>query len=148
MFAKWVIAVYAINAARAVPQVSTSTTTTPPGVSTGAPSITLVTSVASPTVPLTATLPSQVPLPPAQAWCPSEIFCPGAVCHVFFSRFDSSAYIHLVLYSSCKPSTPLSSGRTQKSLLTSPRTQAPSRSLLRLRPSTPPIPPRVLCSTS
>ncbi len=147
MFAKWAVTVYAINAARAVPQVST--TTAPPGVSTGAPSITLVTSVASPTAPLTATLPSQVPLPPVQAWCPSEIFCAGAVCHVFFSRSDSSAYIHYpILYSSCKPSTSLGSGRTRKPLSTSPQTRAPSLSLLRLRLSTLPIPPRVPCSTS
>ncbi|KAI9454058.1 trehalase [Lactarius psammicola] len=77
MLVKWTIVVCAINAARAVPQVPT--TTAPPGVSTGAPSITLVTSIASPTAPLTATLPSQVPLPPVQAWCPSEIFCAGAL---------------------------------------------------------------------
>ncbi|KAF8272594.1 glycoside hydrolase [Lactarius quietus] len=76
MLAKWAIAAYAINAARAVPQ---GLTTPPPGISTGAPSITPATSVASPTAPLTATLPSQVPLPPVQAWCPSEIFCAGAL---------------------------------------------------------------------
>ncbi|KAH8982054.1 glycoside hydrolase family 37 protein, partial [Lactarius hatsudake] len=74
IFAKWTIAGYAINVARAVPQVSTTT-----GVLTSVPPITLATSVASPTVPLTATLPSQVPLPPVQAWCPSEIFCAGAL---------------------------------------------------------------------
>lgn len=85
MFAKWAIAAYAIYAGQAVPRVL-STTTPPPSVSTGAPSITLVTSVASPTAPLTEILPSQVPLPPVQAWCPSEIFCAGAVCHVFFRR--------------------------------------------------------------
>ncbi|KAH9040254.1 glycoside hydrolase family 37 protein [Lactarius hengduanensis] len=73
IFTKWTIAGYAINVARAVPQVSTTS------VLTSAPSIALVTSVASPTVPLTATLPSQVPLPPVQAWCPSEIFCAGAL---------------------------------------------------------------------
>lgn len=77
MFVIWAIAAFAINAARAVPQVSP--TIAPPGVPSGAPSITLVTSVASPTAPLTATLPSQVPPPPAQAWCPSEIFCAGAL---------------------------------------------------------------------
>jgi alpha,alpha-trehalase len=81
MLAKWAIAACAINVAHAVPQ---NSITAPPGISTGAPSITLVTSVASPTAPLTATLPSQVPLPPVQAWCPSEIFCAGAVRHVFF----------------------------------------------------------------
>lgn len=76
MLAKWAIAACAINVAHAVPQ---NSITAPPGISTGAPSITLVTSVASPTAPLTATLPSQVPLPPVQAWCPSEIFCAGAL---------------------------------------------------------------------
>jgi hypothetical protein len=105
----------------------------------------VTTSVASPTAPLTAILPSQVPLPPVQAWCPSEIFCAGAVCHVFFSRSDSSAY--LILYSSCKPSTSPSSGRTQKPLSTSPQAQALSLSLLHLRPSTLPIPPRAPCLT-
>ncbi|OCH84124.1 glycoside hydrolase family 37 protein [Obba rivulosa] len=44
---------------------------------TSLPVVTFSTSVASPTVPLTNTLPSQVPLPPVQAWCPSEIFCAG-----------------------------------------------------------------------
>jgi alpha,alpha-trehalase len=91
MLAKWAIAAYAINAARSVPQGSI---TAPPGTSTGAPSITLITSIASPTAPLTATLPSQVPLPPVQAWCPSEIFCAGAVCHFFFFALrDSSANV-------------------------------------------------------
>ncbi|KAI0265670.1 glycoside hydrolase [Gloeopeniophorella convolvens] len=77
MLAKWALAASAIHAARAIPQ--GSTTTAPSGVSTGVPSITLVTSVASPTASLSATLPSQVPLPPVQAWCPSDIFCAGSV---------------------------------------------------------------------
>lgn len=47
--------------------------------STGVPSITLSTTVAAPTAPLTNDLPSQVALPPVQAWCPSQIFCAGNV---------------------------------------------------------------------
>ncbi|KAI0298093.1 glycoside hydrolase [Multifurca ochricompacta] len=77
MFTKWAILAHVIHATRAVPQAST--TTAPAGVTTGVPTITLATSVASPTASLTATLPSQVALPPVQAWCPSEIFCPGAL---------------------------------------------------------------------
>ncbi|RPD56072.1 glycoside hydrolase family 37 protein [Lentinus tigrinus ALCF2SS1-7] len=42
-----------------------------------APSITVSTVVASPSVPLSSSIPSQVPLPPTQAWCPSKIFCAG-----------------------------------------------------------------------
>ncbi|THH06780.1 hypothetical protein EW145_g3851 [Phellinidium pouzarii] len=53
-----------------VPQASTD-----PGTSV----ITLSTTVASPTVPLTNDLPSQVALPPVQAWCPSQIFCAGSL---------------------------------------------------------------------
>jgi alpha,alpha-trehalase len=56
---------------------------------------TQVTSVASPTASLSATLPSQVPPPPPQAWCPSKIFCPGAVRHVIspcFLGFDVHIY--------------------------------------------------------
>ncbi len=55
-------------------------------VSTETPSITLSTSIASPTVPLTNTIPSQVPLPPTQAWCPSQIFCAGEVRPPCFSN--------------------------------------------------------------
>ncbi|KAI0698165.1 glycoside hydrolase family 37 protein [Cytidiella melzeri] len=57
--------------ALAIPQAVPTTT------SSITPTITLSTSVASPTVPLTNTLPSQQPLPPVQAWCPSQIFCAG-----------------------------------------------------------------------
>ncbi|KAI5118081.1 hypothetical protein M0805_009161 [Coniferiporia weirii] len=46
---------------------------------TSVPSITISTTVASPTVPLTNDVPSQVALPPVQAWCPSEIFCAGSL---------------------------------------------------------------------
>ncbi|KAI0053998.1 glycoside hydrolase family 37 protein [Auriscalpium vulgare] len=63
--------------ARAAPQASTATA--PPGVTTGVPTITLQTSVASPTASLDASLPSQAPLPPIQAWCPSDIFCAGSI---------------------------------------------------------------------
>ncbi|KAK7689932.1 hypothetical protein QCA50_006571 [Cerrena zonata] len=52
-------------------------TQTAPGTSTGVPSLTLSTAVASPTVALSSALPSQIPLPPKQPWCPSEIFCAG-----------------------------------------------------------------------
>ncbi|KAF7798296.1 hypothetical protein EIP86_009516 [Pleurotus ostreatoroseus] len=70
----------------AVPQASSesnaasSTETSSSGViGTGVPSITLSTTVASPTVPLSNTLPSQAPLPPTQPWCPSRIFCAGTL---------------------------------------------------------------------
>ncbi|KAI6103329.1 glycoside hydrolase family 37 protein [Pisolithus croceorrhizus] len=43
------------------------------------PTLTISTSVPSPTVPLTATLSPQAPLPPVQPWCIGQIFCPGAV---------------------------------------------------------------------
>ncbi|KAF8526994.1 glycoside hydrolase [Hysterangium stoloniferum] len=43
------------------------------------PTVTISTSVPSPTAPLGATLPSQAALPPTQAWCPSQIFCAGAL---------------------------------------------------------------------
>ncbi|EJF56038.1 glycoside hydrolase family 37 protein [Dichomitus squalens LYAD-421 SS1] len=58
-----------VGVARAMPQASVSSAT--------APSITLSTAVASPSVPLSSPVPSQIPLPPKQAWCPSEIFCAG-----------------------------------------------------------------------
>lgn len=60
-------------------------TTTTNYLQTTVPSLTISTSVPSPTAPLTATLPSQAPLPPVQAWCIGQIFCPGEVslplCH-------------------------------------------------------------------
>lgn len=103
MLVRWAVVAYAIhmvNIARAT--ILASNTTAPPvSVITGVPTITQVTSVASPTAPLTAVLPAQVPLPPRQAWCRSEIFCPGAVrqisflssslldCLPFFSLFDA-----------------------------------------------------------
>lgn len=83
--------------AAAVPQASlessttTSTTaTSAEDISVGAPTLTLSTSIASPTVPLSNTLPSQAPLPPAQAWCRSRIFCAGTVrFQSIWSRFDA-----------------------------------------------------------
>ena len=45
----------------------------------GTPTVTVSTSIPSPTRPLNATLPSQANLPPTQAWCPSNIFCAGQV---------------------------------------------------------------------
>ena len=69
----------------ALPQASTSATS-PPGVDTGVPSITLSTAVASPTGSSSQALPSQVALPPVQPWCPSEIFCAGDV-RVVYLRF-------------------------------------------------------------
>ena len=50
-----------------------------PQANTDVPSITISTTVPSPTAPLTSDLPDQVALPPKQAWCPSEIFCAGEV---------------------------------------------------------------------
>ncbi|KAH8114772.1 trehalase [Phellopilus nigrolimitatus] len=50
-----------------------------PSPSSVVPSITLSTTVPSPTVPLTDDLPSQAALPMVQAWCPSEIFCAGSL---------------------------------------------------------------------
>ncbi|KAG9308844.1 hypothetical protein JVU11DRAFT_11474 [Chiua virens] len=54
---------------------------------TGAPTVSVTTAVASPTVPSTNLVPSQAPLPPVQSWCIGQIFCPGySVClsHVPF----------------------------------------------------------------
>ena len=101
-----------------------------------------VTSVATPTASLRATLPSQVPPPPPQAWCPSKIFCPGAVRHVIALVFWSLTCIST---SSCKPSTSLTFGRTRKYSLTNPRPRIRSLSWLRLHPSTPPALPKALC---
>ncbi|CDO72204.1 Glycoside Hydrolase Family 37 protein [Trametes cinnabarina] len=65
-----VLASALLQGARALPQASVSSATTPP-------TITISTAVASPSVPLSSPIPSQVPLPPKQAWCPSRIFCAG-----------------------------------------------------------------------
>ncbi|KAL4066430.1 glycoside hydrolase family 37 protein [Scleroderma yunnanense] len=46
---------------------------------TAVPTLTISTSVPSPTAPLTATLPSQASLPPVQPWCIGQIFCPGSL---------------------------------------------------------------------
>jgi hypothetical protein len=89
MLAGWFIVACATRIVRAVPQAA-SITTAP---TSSAPTITEATSVASPTAPLTATLPSQVALPPLQPWCPSEIFCAGAVRQTFLpSPISSSSY--------------------------------------------------------
>ncbi|KAH9850179.1 glycoside hydrolase [Lenzites betulinus] len=61
-----------LQGVRALPQAAPSSATSPP-------TVTISTAVASPSVALSATLPSQVPLPPTQAWCPSHIFCAGAL---------------------------------------------------------------------
>lgn len=74
MWTTSIAALCLLEAAVALPQTQTA-----PGTSTGAPSLTYSTVVASPTVSLTNALPSQVPLPPKQDWCPSEIFCAGQV---------------------------------------------------------------------
>ncbi|KAG9308857.1 glycoside hydrolase family 37 protein [Chiua virens] len=58
-------------------QAAPQTTTTAPA-TTGVPTISVTTAVASATVPLTNLVPSQAPLPPVQPWCISgQIFCPG-----------------------------------------------------------------------
>ncbi|KAG6337380.1 hypothetical protein ID866_1703 [Astraeus odoratus] len=62
----------------AAPQADTTTTTTDL-VETAVPTLTLTTSVPSPTAPLTATLPSQASLPPVQEWCIGQIFCAGSL---------------------------------------------------------------------
>ncbi|KAI6096293.1 glycoside hydrolase family 37 protein [Pisolithus croceorrhizus] len=73
---KWVALASLLRPALAAPQAPTTTTNF---VETSVPTLTISTSVPSPTVPLTATLPSQAPLPPVQPWCIGQIFCPGAV---------------------------------------------------------------------
>ena len=87
MLGNWAVLAYAIHIVRALPQAET--TTAPASAITVVPTLTESTAIASPTAPLTATLPSQVPLPPVQAWCPSEIFCAGAVRRVSLFIFVS-----------------------------------------------------------
>lgn len=72
-FLKLATLVGLVHFSRAVPQAASTPATT------GVPTVTISTSVASPTVPLSALVPSQVALPPVQPWCIGQIFCPGAV---------------------------------------------------------------------
>lgn len=76
---KWTALAALLRLALAAPQASTTTTTTTDFLETSVPTLTVSTSVPSPTAPLTATLPSQASLPPVQPWCIGQIFCPGAV---------------------------------------------------------------------
>ena len=57
--------------------VPADTTTSVAG--TAVPTLTLSTSVASPSASISATLPAQAPLPPVQGWCIGQIYCPGSV---------------------------------------------------------------------
>jgi hypothetical protein len=88
MYAKWAVMAFAIHVGLVnVKADENDPDTTTEFVIDSDQANTEVTSVASPTASLSATLPSQVPPPPPQAWCPSKIFCPGAVRHVIFPRF-------------------------------------------------------------
>ncbi|OAX38447.1 glycoside hydrolase family 37 protein [Rhizopogon vinicolor AM-OR11-026] len=64
-----------IHSVLAVPAATTTSVT--PG--TAVPSLTLSTSVASPSASLSAILPPQAPLPPTQPWCIGQIFCAGSL---------------------------------------------------------------------
>src|SRR5882757_9311027 len=120
MYAKWAVMAFAIHVGLA--NVGVKANENDPGTTAGLlidiidQAITQVTSVASPTASLSATLPSQVPPPPPQAWCPSKIFCPGAVRHVI----STCLLVFGIPTSSCKPSTSPTFGRTRKFSLTSP----------------------------
>ncbi|KAI9566279.1 glycoside hydrolase family 37 protein [Boletus coccyginus] len=59
-----------VHYAHAAPQAATTT---------GLPTLTISTSIASPTAPLSALVPSQAALPPVQPWCIGQIFCPGSL---------------------------------------------------------------------
>ncbi|KAH7910486.1 glycoside hydrolase family 37 protein [Hygrophoropsis aurantiaca] len=61
------------------PQSSSTATQTAPPSTISVPSVTVSTSVPSPTAALGATLPSQAPLPPVQPWCIGQIFCAGSL---------------------------------------------------------------------
>jgi hypothetical protein len=88
MYAKWAVMVLAIHVGLAnVKANENDLDSTSELVIDIDQAITQVTSVASPTASLGATLPSQLPPPPPQAWCPSKIFCPGAVRHVISLAF-------------------------------------------------------------
>ena len=132
MYAKWAVMACAIQVARANADLDNQPDKTINLSTANVPTITQVTSIASPTASLSATLPSQVPLPPLQAWCPGKIFCPGAVSHVFSRRLIFDAHVFAIL-SSCKLSTSLPFGRTRKLSSTNPRSQISSLSWLRLR---------------
>ncbi|OJA18271.1 hypothetical protein AZE42_04995 [Rhizopogon vesiculosus] len=64
-----------VHSVLAVP--AATTTSVAPG--TAVPSLTLSTSVASPSASLSAILPPQAPLPPTQPWCIGQIFCAGSL---------------------------------------------------------------------
>ena len=146
MVGNWAVLADAIHMARALPQAET--TAAPAHAITGALTLTESTPIASPTTPLTATLPSQVPLPPVQAWCLSKIFCAGAVRRM--SIFISLAHFPFFFL------TRTCSTRTLKTvniadLVADPNTfvdkpinsaEQPPRP--HLRPSTRPMPPRPL----
>jgi alpha,alpha-trehalase len=86
MYAKWAVMAFAIHVGLANVKANENDPNTTAEIDIDQ-AITQVTSVASPTASLGATLPSQLPPPPPQAWCPSKIFCPGAVRHVIFAYF-------------------------------------------------------------
>ncbi|TFY73373.1 hypothetical protein EWM64_g10639 [Hericium alpestre] len=58
-----------------------------------APTVTVSTVVASPTVSSDATLPSQIPDPPAQSWCTSQIFCAGPTVNVAGLYADPKTFV-------------------------------------------------------
>lgn len=91
MYAKWAVVAFAIHVGLANVKANEND---PDATEAN----TQITSVASPTASLSATLPSQVPPPPPQAWCPSKIFCPGAVRHVIScSHFGFDVRTYLLL---------------------------------------------------
>jgi alpha,alpha-trehalase len=67
-----------VHSVLAVPAVISSS-----AAGTGVPTLTISTSVASPSASLSATLPAQAPLPPTQDWCIGQIFCAGSVRPTF-----------------------------------------------------------------
>jgi hypothetical protein len=148
MYAKWAIVAFAIHVGLANVKANENDPLADTTIEIDIDqAITQVTSVASPTASLSATLPSQVPPPPPQAWCPSKIFCPGAVRHVIAPCVLVSD-MHIDYRSCCKPSTLLTCGRTRKFSLINPRPRIRSPSWLLLHPSTLPALPRARCFSS